>query len=160
MMNLFRKKEEKKSDFEIEDENEEESEFIVIIISLFYFLLLYFILILFLGDEYIQQLRVNLSRMIIYAESADVSLQREVAEKLANEAVKSNRQVQIVEYGGLQLLVPLTAKFAIAAIASILTESVEYLARRINPGIPPLSAILRLLSALTPKFANALADCL
>lgn len=63
---------------------------------------------MFLGDEYIQQLRVNLSRMIIYAESADVSLQREVAEKLANEAVKSNRQVQIVEYGGLQLLVPLT----------------------------------------------------
>lgn len=63
---------------------------------------------LFIGDEYIQQLRVNLSRMIIYAESADVSLQREVAEKLANEAVKSNRQVQIVEYGGLQLLVPLT----------------------------------------------------
>ena len=53
-------------------------------------------------------MRVNLSRMIIYAESADVGLQREVAEKLANEAVKANRQVQIVEYGGLQLLVPLT----------------------------------------------------
>jgi hypothetical protein len=32
----------------------------------------------------------------------------QVAEKLANEAVKSNRQVQIVEYGGLRLLVPLT----------------------------------------------------
>lgn len=32
----------------------------------------------------------------------------QVAEKLANEAVKSNRQVQIVEYGGLKLLVPLT----------------------------------------------------
>lgn len=31
-----------------------------------------------------------------------------MAEKLANEAVKSNRQVQIVEYGGLKLLVPLT----------------------------------------------------
>jgi hypothetical protein len=31
-----------------------------------------------------------------------------VAEKLANEAVKSARQVQIVEYGGLKLLVPLT----------------------------------------------------
>lgn len=32
----------------------------------------------------------------------------QVAEKLANEAVKSARQVQIVEFGGLRLLVPLT----------------------------------------------------
>jgi hypothetical protein len=32
----------------------------------------------------------------------------QVAEKLANEAVKPSRQVQIVEYGGLRLLVPLT----------------------------------------------------
>lgn len=31
-----------------------------------------------------------------------------MAEKLANEAVKPNRQVQIVQYGGLRLLVPLT----------------------------------------------------
>ena len=31
-----------------------------------------------------------------------------MAEKLANEAVKPARQVQIVEYGGLQLLIPLT----------------------------------------------------
>jgi hypothetical protein len=46
--------------------------------------------------------------MIVYAESADVRLQREVAEKLANEAVKPSRQKQIVEYGGLRLLVPLT----------------------------------------------------
>jgi hypothetical protein len=49
-----------------------------------------------------------LSRLIAYAESAEVSLQREVAEKLANEAVKPARQVQIVQYGGLRLLVPLT----------------------------------------------------
>ena len=59
-------------------------------------------------DTYVNSLRVNLSRLITYAESADVKLQREVAEKLANEAVKSSRQVQIVEYGGLRLLVPLT----------------------------------------------------
>jgi hypothetical protein len=32
----------------------------------------------------------------------------EVAEKLANEAVNPARQVDIVEYGGLQLLLPLT----------------------------------------------------
>ncbi len=55
-----------------------------------------------------ESLRLNLSRLIVYADSADVELQRVVAEKLANEAVKSARQVQIVEYGGLQLLVPLT----------------------------------------------------
>ncbi len=55
-----------------------------------------------------RSLQVNLSRLIVYAESAEVSLQREVAEKLANEAVKPARQVQIVEYGGLKLLIPLT----------------------------------------------------
>jgi hypothetical protein len=32
----------------------------------------------------------------------------QVAEKLANEAVKPIRQSQIVEYGGLRLLIPLT----------------------------------------------------
>lgn len=57
---------------------------------------------------FIKSLRVNLSRLIAYAESADTSLQREVAEKLANEAVMPARQVQIVEYGGLKLLIPLT----------------------------------------------------
>jgi hypothetical protein len=61
-----------------------------------------------LGGEFIRQLQINLSRLIAYAESADIQLQREVAEKLANEAVKSARQVQIVEFGGLKLLVPLT----------------------------------------------------
>jgi kinesin family protein 5 len=53
-------------------------------------------------------LRVNLSRCIAYAESAKPQLQREVAEKLATEAVKARRQVQIVELGGLKLLVPLS----------------------------------------------------
>mmetsp|Transcript_20177 Transcript_20177/g.34020 ORF Transcript_20177/g.34020 Transcript_20177/m.34020 type:complete len:296 (-) Transcript_20177:199-1086(-) len=79
------KPEEKKSDIEIEYSDEDEED-----------------------DAYVQQLRVNLSRLIVYAESADHSLQREVAEKLANEAVKPSRQAQIVEYGGLRLLVPLT----------------------------------------------------
>lgn len=59
-------------------------------------------------ETYVQSLKLNLSRLIVYADSADVKLQREVAERLANEAVKSSRQVQIVEYGGLKLLVPLT----------------------------------------------------
>jgi hypothetical protein len=53
-------------------------------------------------------LRTHLTRLIAYAESADTSLQQEVAEKLANEAVKPARQQQIVEVGGLKLLLPLT----------------------------------------------------
>ncbi len=61
-----------------------------------------------IDSEFIRSLQVNLSRLIVYAESAEVQLQREVAEKLANEAVKPARQVQIVQYGGLKLLVPLT----------------------------------------------------
>lgn len=40
------------------------------------------------GQDYTSQLKVNLSRLIAYAESADTGLQREVAEKLANEAVR------------------------------------------------------------------------
>ncbi len=62
------------------------------------------------GEEstFMQNLKLNMSKMIAYTQSADVKLQREVAELLANEAVNSDRQVQIVEYGGLKLLVPLT----------------------------------------------------
>lgn len=39
-------------------------------------------------DGFTEALKVNLQRLIMYAQSADVSLQREVAERLANEAVK------------------------------------------------------------------------
>lgn len=35
-----------------------------------------------------EELRVNLTRLITYAKSANTDLQRQVAEKLANEAVK------------------------------------------------------------------------
>lgn len=80
-----RKREEKKeSDFVIEDDEGDES------------------------GTFIESLRKNLTRLIVYAESADVKLQRDVAEKLANEAVKDERQAQIVEMGGLKLLIPLT----------------------------------------------------
>ena len=54
-----------------------------------------------------KQLRTQLRQLIHYAKGADTSLQR-VAEKLANEAVKPERQVQIVDLGGLELL-PLVA---------------------------------------------------
>jgi hypothetical protein len=55
-----------------------------------------------------EALRLHLQRLILYAQGSDAGLQREVAEKLANEAVKPERQVQIVELGGLALLLPLT----------------------------------------------------
>jgi hypothetical protein len=55
-----------------------------------------------------EALRLHLQRLIMYAQGSDPALQREVAEKLANEAVKPERQVQIVELGGLALLLPLT----------------------------------------------------
>ena len=84
---MFRKKSsiEEKSDYVLEDEENDEDD-----------------------EKYVNSLKLNLSRMIHYAESADMKLQKEVAEKLANEAVKPSRQVQIVQYGGLKLLVPLT----------------------------------------------------
>ena len=46
-------------------------------------------------DDYTNFLRVHLTRLIAYAESTDVVLQREVAEKIANEAVKPIRQVRM-----------------------------------------------------------------
>lgn len=58
--------------------------------------------------EFTEALRLHLQRLIVYAEGSDPELQREVAERLANEAVKPDRQAHIVELGGLQLLVPLT----------------------------------------------------
>lgn len=85
-----KKKEEAKSDWVIESDDETETSSAD-------------------GDStFMQNLKLNMSKMIAYAQSADIKLQREVAELLANEAVNSDRQVQIVEYGGLKLLVPLT----------------------------------------------------
>ncbi len=53
-------------------------------------------------------LRVSLQKLLIIARSSDAATQREVAERLANEAVRPERQAQIVECGGLRLLVALT----------------------------------------------------
>ena len=55
MFSMFRKKQDKKSDFELEDEDDAE-----------------------VDTEFIKSLQLNLSRLIVYAESADVVLQREV----------------------------------------------------------------------------------
>lgn len=55
MFSMFKKKQDKKSDFELEDEDDAETD-----------------------DGFTDSLRINLSRLIVYAESADVKLQREV----------------------------------------------------------------------------------
>ena len=55
MFSMFKKKQDKKSDFELEDDDDAEDD-----------------------DEFTNSLKLNLSRLIVYAESADVKLQREV----------------------------------------------------------------------------------
>lgn len=52
-------------------------------------------------DSLSDALRSNLTRLIAYAKSADPDLQRQVAEKLANEAVK-RKHVPRSTRGGLQ----------------------------------------------------------
>lgn len=117
MFGLFGgKKAAKKSDFEIEDDHDEEQgELMVdakVCVYMQEILTISVSCCVVVGtcaeSEFLRSLQVNLSRLIAYCESAEVTLQREVAEKLANEAVKPARQVQIVQYGGLKLLVPLT----------------------------------------------------
>jgi hypothetical protein len=55
MFSIFRKKQDKKSDFELENDDDAE-----------------------VDSEFVKSLQLNLSRLIVYAESADVVLQREV----------------------------------------------------------------------------------
>ena len=55
MFSLFKKRDEKKSDFELEDDEDGEAD-----------------------TGFTKSLQLNLSRLIVYAESADVKLQREV----------------------------------------------------------------------------------
>ena len=62
------------------------------------------------GSDFTKALQTQLRQLIHYAKGADATLQREVAEKLANEAVKPDRQEQIVELGGLELLLPLVVQ--------------------------------------------------
>lgn len=42
----------------------------------------------FIDDSFCESVRINLQRLIVYAQSADTELQREVAERLANEAIQ------------------------------------------------------------------------
>lgn len=116
-------KKEKKSDFEIvEEEND---------------------------DSFADDIRINLTRLIAYAESSDVLLQREVAEKLANEAVKPIRQVQVVAFGGLRLLIPLTRsidpevqRLASHALANLSVNSDNQVLMAENGAIEALIALL------------------
>jgi hypothetical protein len=66
MFSLFKKRDEKKSDFELEDDEDDESD-----------------------TGFTKSLQLNLSRLIVYAESADVKLQREVIFSLFNVLISS-----------------------------------------------------------------------
>jgi vacuolar protein 8 len=61
------------------------------------------------STETAEDIRRQLERLTLYAESSDAELQREAAEMLANLAVRPERQEQIVAHGGLRLLMLLTA---------------------------------------------------
>ena len=56
---------------------------------------------IFADEGFIEELELHLARLITYADGAEPEIQREVAERLANEAVKPRRQGQIVKLGGL-----------------------------------------------------------
>jgi hypothetical protein len=58
-------------------------------------------------EAFAASLRSNMQRLILYAKSSDPSLQRDVAERIANEAVVSSRRALIIQLGGLDLLIPL-----------------------------------------------------
>jgi hypothetical protein len=58
-------------------------------------------------EAFATSLRTNMQRLILYAKSSDPSLQRDVAERIANEAVVSSRRALIIQLGGLDLLIPL-----------------------------------------------------
>ena len=82
----------KKSDFEIEDDNDDEAGLILLLfIYCCNYYCYYYHMILWIPSDssFINSLKVNLSRLIVYAESADTKLQREVAEKLANEGINN-----------------------------------------------------------------------
>jgi len=137
-----RRSEEKKgSDFVLEEDDEENSAFV-------------------------SSLRLHLARLIAYAESADVKLQRDVAEKLANEAVKAERQVQIVELGGLKLLIPLTRstdsevkRLAAHALANLSVNAENQRLMAIEGAIEVLIELLDSESAQTQRqSAKALAN--
>ena len=77
------------------------------------------------GSDFTKALQTQLRQLIHYAKGADATLQREVAEKLANEAVKPGRQEQIVELGeikGMVFIVGLKMTFTINLLKVIITQ--------------------------------------
>lgn len=144
-------KKEKKSDFEIvEEENDgKREEFTTILCNLKHIYLPLHLYPIPMLDSFADDIRINLTRLIAYAESSDVLLQREVAEKLANEAVKPIRQVQVVAFGGLRLLIPLTRsidpevqRLASHALANLSVNSDNQVLMAENGAIEALIALL------------------
>ena len=117
-----------------------------------------------LSTQNIDSLRLHLTRLIIYAEMAAPERQREVAEKLANEAVRPERQVQIVEAGGLGLLLPLTkstdiecVRLAAHALANLSVNAVNQKKMAVEGAIV---MIIPLLDSLNPQTQRQAAKAL
>ena len=112
-------------------------------------------------ENALQYLELHLTRIIAYAESADASLQREVAERLANEAVKPERQVQIVDLGGLRLLIPLTRsadgevqRLAAHALANLSVNAMNQVKMADEGGIDVLIDLLAIESVHVQRQAS------
>lgn len=79
-MNLFKRKECKKSEFEIEEDDEEKGKYLShILLTQRMNTTNLHPNVTFADSEFVKSLHVNLSRLIAYAESADIKLQREVS---------------------------------------------------------------------------------
>jgi hypothetical protein len=107
-------------------------------------------------DEFSEALRTNLPRLFAYAKSLDTKTQMMVAERLANEAVISKRQAEIVALGGLTLLVPLARsrdpevqRLATHALANLSALAANQRAIATSPAC--LSVLLHLLGSPLPE---------
>ena len=112
------------------------------------------------------ELRTNMQRLIIYAQSTDASLQREVAERLANEAVHADRRRLIIELDGLSLLLPLMRstdseiqRLAAHSLANLSVEDANQVEIVRRGALEPLVALTRSpVQAVARQAAKALAN--
>lgn len=64
----------------------------------------------FADETFTASMRINLQRLIMYAKGSDVMMQREVAEQLANQAVKRALALLLVRAGSATLCTPRALK--------------------------------------------------
>ena len=96
-----------------------------------------------------EDLATGYKRLMAYAASGTVAQKKKVAEMLANHAVQPIRQREIVELGGLKLLLPLTKsedsevqRLAAHALANISVDATNQILLAENGGIEMLVSLL------------------